>query len=436
MKKYILMMILAFGIFAEDTELNLDSAFAAEDTVITNEESSFGGDFYFDEVNKDTTVEDITADLLKESVSLTGDFKVNGSYSDYDTTPVTGNVDASIVSNLNIDVRLKEGVKAYTSLKLSKTNNDSTNIKVLANPSYILPTEGTNGDFIKLNEMFFDYNIEDKIYVRAGKQNLAWGRGYFFNPTDLINIEKKALDDVSGQREGNFGVKVHVPYGFSKNFYAYVQMEDKTSAKDVSLALKYEFLVKNSEFSVATILRNPDENDPVIGVDFASSWGKAQTFGEFLIQSGDKLSYYENGVDVKLKDKIVLQGTLGYNISFDRGNKDDGKTITLVQEAYYNGAGYDKNSKSGYSLYNPYSDGIYYLANFVTVNKFINKDLTLGANALSNLSDNVHQIGTNLSYKLNEEVNIGTSLTTFLGEQGASSFIPNYILGISADISF
>ena len=31
---------------------------------------------------------------------------------------------------------------------------------------------------------------EDKIYFRTGKQVLKWGRSYFWNPTDLINVEK------------------------------------------------------------------------------------------------------------------------------------------------------------------------------------------------------------------------------------------------------
>lgn len=426
MKKYILMMIMAFGIFAEDTELSIDNGISGDEMTI--EESSFGDSFLVDESDNEMSIADITAELLKESVSFTGDFKASGSYSDYDNTPASGNVDSSIVSNLNIDVRLKEGVKAYTSLKLSKSNNDTINT-----------------DFVKLNEMFFDFNVEDKVYVRAGKQNLAWGRGYFFNPTDLINIEKKSLDDVSGQREGNFGVKAHIPIGFSKNFYTYIQLEDKILAKDMSLALKYEFLVKNNEFSVATVLRNPDKYDPVIAADFAGSWGKAQTFGEFLLQNGDKITYYKNGADVKLKDKLVLQGTLGYSRTFDRGAEEDKKTINLIQEAYYNGAGYSKKGKEGFPVstgsmspfYNPYSDGIYYLANFVTINKFIHKDLTLGINALSNLSDNVHQVGGNLSYKLNEEVNLGTNLNTFLGEQGAlSNNISNYTLGLTAEISF
>ena len=71
------------------------------------------------------------------------------------------------------------------------------------------------------------------------------------------------------------------------------------------------------------------------------------------------------------------------------------------------------------------------------MNKFLHKDMNLGINTLSNLSDNVHQLGANVSYKLNDEVKLGTSITGFLGKQGAlSGNIPKYTIGISADMSF
>ena len=50
---------------------------------------------------------------------------------------------------------------------------------------------------------------------------------------------------------------------------------------------------------------------------------------------------------------------------------------------------------------------------------------------------NVHQLGGNLTYKLNDEVSLGGNLTTFLGEQGAlKGTIPRYTLGLSANINF
>ncbi len=419
MKKYIFMMILAMGLYAETT----DPMFVEDNLVEEIVEDDFFGNAF-----ETGTIEDLTMDINKESISFTGDFKTNGAFADYDGKASTMN--AEIESNVNIDVRLKEGVKAYTSLNLSKANNDT------ANP-----------EFLKLNEMFFDFNINDKVYVRSGKQNLAWGRGYFFNPTDLINIEKKKLDDVSGQREGNLGVKVHVPYGLEKNFYAYLQMEDKTLLSEGSLALKYEFLVKNSEFSLATIIRNPDSYSPLLALDFASSIGEYQTFGEFLLQEGDKLTYYENGIDIKLKDKLVLQGTVGYSKTFDKIGKDeDEKNISLIQEFYYNGAGYKKNGYKQFptsAFYNAYTDGKYYLATFLTFNKFINKDTTFGLNLLNGFSDSANRLDVSYNYKLKDTVTLGSSVQGYFSsntssDTSSSSFniLPRVAISFSAGIEF
>lgn len=414
MKKYIFMMILAMGLYAETT----DPMFVEDNLVEEIVEDDFFGNAF-----ETGTIEDLTMDINKESISFTGDFKTNGAFVDYDGKASTLN--ANIESNVDIDVRLKEGVKAYTSLNLSKTNDDT------ANP-----------EFLKLNEMFFDFNINDKVYVRSGKQNLAWGRGYFFNPTDLINIEKKKLDDVSGQREGNLGIKVHVPSGFARNFYAYLQLEDKTLLSEGSLALKYEFLVKNSEFSLATIIRNPDSYSPLLAFDFASSIGKAQTFGEFILQNGDKLTYYENGVDVKLKDKLVLQGTVGYSRTFDKIDKDeDGKSISLIQEFYYNGAGYEDGYRQfpNPKLYNAYTDGKNYLVTFLAFNKFINDDTTLGINLLNGFSDNASQLTASYKYKLKDAVTLGSSIQGYFSSNtsgSSSSPFPRAVASFSAEIEF
>ena len=112
----------------------------------------------------------------------------------------------------------------------------------------------------------------------------------------------------------------------------------------------------------------------------------------------------------------------------------------LIQEFYYNGAGYSKQEKESYLKYNPYTDGKFYLANFLTFNKFINKDTTLGLNLLSGFSDSAHQINGSYSYKLNDDLTFGFDLTSYFGT-GSNSYtgdysLPNFIIGVSAKMVF
>ena len=288
--------------------------------------------------------------------------------------------------------------------------------------------------------MFFDFNLENKVYVRLGKQNLAWGRGYFFNPSDLINIGDKTIDDLTGNRTGNYGIKIHIPQGIKRNYYVYIKSDNKENIEDLDLALKYEFLMKKTEYSIGAISLG-ENNHVVLSGDFASSLGGAQTFVELTIQNGKKIDFYQNDINIGLGNKTVFQASLGYSKTFDKVGKDEeNKSIMLIQEFYYNGAGYSKKEKESYSNYNPYTDGELYLANFLTFNRFINKDTTLGLNLLSGFTDSAHQINGSYSYSLNNDLTFGFDLTGYFGT-GSNGYtgvysLPNYIIGINAKMVF
>ena len=421
MKKYVTYFLLCFCIFSvENTEIEEDFFI---DNIMAEAPNLNSESFFSEDIDDNLSISDVAADLLKKSTTFTGDFSFDSKYSNYTNKPAnTGDFTSSIESNIYLDVRLNDGMKAFTSVELKKYNVDTT------------------VDFLKLNEMFFDFNLENKVYVRLGKQNLAWGRGYFFNPSDLINIGDKTIDDLTGSRTGNYGIKIHVPQGITKNYYAYIKAEDKENVEDLDLALKYEFLFKKTEYSIGAISLGED-NSVVFSLDFASSLGGAQTFGEVAIQDGEKVEFYQDGINIGLGNKIVLQGSVGYSKTFDKVGKDEeNKSIMLIQEFYYNGAGYSKQEKESYLKYNPYTDGKFYLANFLTFNKFINKDTTLGLNLLSGFSDSAHQINGSYSYKLNDDLTFGFDLTSYFGT-GSNSYtgdysLPNFIIGANAKMVF
>lgn len=421
MKKYAIYLSLCFYLFS--TETNETEDFFSINDVIAEAPNLDSESFILENIDDDLDVSEVAMDLLKKSISFTGDFSFDTNYYNYTNKPSdTGNFTSSIESNLYLDVRLNDGMKAFTSVKLEKSNIENTE------------------NFLELNEMFFDFNLENKVYVRLGKQNLAWGRGYFFNPSDLINIGDKTIDDLMGNRTGNYGIKIHVPKGISKNYYAYIKAEDKENVEDLDLALKYEFLFGKAEYSIGFVSLG-ENNNPVFSLDFASSLGGAQTFGEMAIQNGEKVNFYQDNVNIGLGDKPVIQASLGYSKTFDKVGKDEeNKSIMLIQEMYYNGAGYSKTEKENYSKYNPYTDGQLYLVNFLTFNKFINKDTTLGLNLLSGFTDSAHQINGSYSYELKNDLTLGFDLTGYFGT-GSNGYtgvysLPNYIIGINAKMVF
>ena len=59
-------------------------------------------------------------------------------------------------------------------------------------PSSLLFIENQDTTLL-IKEVFVDFNLANTVYFRAGKQVLKWGTGYFWNPTDLINIEHRSF---------------------------------------------------------------------------------------------------------------------------------------------------------------------------------------------------------------------------------------------------
>ena len=85
-----------------------------------------------------------------------------------------------------LDARWREGIKAFADLWAGYTER-SKSAEERANPN---ESEDDNFETV-LKEFFGDVNIKHRAYFRFGKQNLKWGQGYFWNPTDLINEDRK-----------------------------------------------------------------------------------------------------------------------------------------------------------------------------------------------------------------------------------------------------
>ena len=130
---------------------------------------------------------------------------------------------AYVLGNLFLDVRLKNDIKAMVNLEASYIGSSKTTL-------------------VNIREFFFDFNIRRKAYFRTGKQVLQWGRCYFWNPTDLLNVEKKSFIQKIGYREGAYGIKAHIPFGTQYNIYGFIDTGNAQESRDAAVAGKFEFL--------------------------------------------------------------------------------------------------------------------------------------------------------------------------------------------------
>jgi hypothetical protein len=411
-------------VWADDQTVNEDEVFGGGDTVVSQ-----------DQVVKDN----VDSELKENHIGFSGQISANMSYNNYNKSyDATGYIkDSEVLSNymttdLFLDVRLKQGVKGFLSLEgnyyPSFSEADLINYGVNSTSTDQTSTENqpTNSEYYTggVKEFFIDANLQNKVYFRIGKQVLKWGQGYFWNPTDLLDIDKKDFQNMGSLREGTYGIKTQIPFGVKQNIYLFTDMDSANAQNEnknpgdpsaVEQALKYEFLLGKTEMSVSTLLR--DGHKPVYGWDFTSRLSDVDIRGEMSLTDGSecsRLNYDTFQPETLEEGRLIPRVCLGFTKFFTQGNITD--RINLTGEFYYNQAGYDKNiikrlMESGIITnqadqtnfteafpYTPYQDSEYYMALFTSVSKFPGPDTSLNFNAITNLVDHSALLIAGISY--------------------------------------
>lgn len=329
-----------------------------------------------------------------------------------------------------LDVRLPDNDKAFGEFNASYDPVGQTS-------QYAMP------------ELFVDFNIDRKIYFRTGKQVVQWGRCYLWNPTDLVNVEKKSFVDKITPREGTYGIKAHAPFGTALNMYGFVCTVKTDRAEDVAGTYKLEFLAGGTEMAFS--VWGARNHRPVGGYDISTKLLDIDIKGEASV------SYGSNDEKIRLNrttyaletyrenNKVIPKVCIDFGHAFDAFNQTDKIQVNL--EGFYNGSGYAGNvlndgnayqydtpvtvtangktatlpggSKAAYmygsGLYQPGYLSRVYAAAFVTVNSFLSSSMTLTANLVTNVTQKSGMASTLLSYQTLSGFKAGAMVNGYFG---------------------
>jgi len=391
------------------------------------------------------TPEQVASDVKKVSVTFSGDVKTLGSVTllrDAFSNPSFSDsrFGSSIFGDISLDVRLPKSIKAFATAEISyEPRRDSL-------PKFIIP------------EMFLDANIAHRIYFRAGRQVLQWGRCYFFNPVDLVNAEKKSFLTKLSNRVGAYGLKAHVPFGTVVNLYGFLDasayapydidikdsmkisfMNQPTATPNEQVdylagAAKAEVLIGGVETALSFWKRKGSA--PVFGLDLSATLpGKIGIFGEYALSKGEReamlISFLGDTAALVSapSDAWISRASIGVSRMFDFRNVKD--RINLIAEYYFNGEGYDSNlfEYNGARL-SPMQQGVllskfyeqnafrrHYVAFFTSFSRFIIQDMSLSVNAISNLDDGSGVISGGLTYANLHGFSVGLNINGFYGKE-------------------
>ena len=355
----------------------------------------------------------------KEHVGLSGQLQAQSTYSvSRKIVDGTGSLSDNSLSNIVggdflLDIRLQKGFKAFLDLNLGFVPGGTP---VTHNATQILPAfpfaaplsfVENQETVLLIKEVFVDFNIANTAYFRAGKQVLKWGTGYFWNPTDLINIEHRSFTNTSALLQGVFGLRSDVVFSPNWHLYTFLNLNGINSgATDAAFAARSEFLVGSTEFGVSSWLKY---GKPVVfGADLSTPlfWSLNLT-SEASFSWGDIQPRLDPGFGSStVTDQPVVKIDVGLSRTFDAFDVQD--RISASVEFFYNNVGYSQNMfgilnpaqlaafASGFYQANYY--GQYYAAAFVTINSFGLNNMSLTLSGLANLSDQSGTALAGLSY--------------------------------------
>ncbi|NLJ81181.1 MAG: hypothetical protein GX335_09165 [Firmicutes bacterium] len=233
-----------------------------------------------------------------------------------------------------------------------------------------------------LLELFSDFNYENKVFFRAGKQNAKWGVGYFFSPADLISIGRIDPLDPEAEREGPLALKIHYPQG-SNNYYTYLLLDKARKAEEIAVAPKLEYVLGRAELGLGGFYQK--DKAPRMMLTLSTSLGESALFAEAVVSKGSDKHFFENGLPVK-KDGYFFHATIGATFKFEdpAGFFD----FSGAAQYYYDGEG----TGFGSQIFRP--EDKHNLAAALSWNKILKSKFSASALWLTNLSDRSGLVST------------------------------------------
>ncbi|MGA1824047.1 MAG: hypothetical protein ACMUIP_05220 [bacterium] len=389
----VLCLCISRYVFAQDT-IDEDELFSSPDSIFTTEK-----------IIDNTILEEEkkTIGISGEAISViefsgTRDFIKDGDDKD-------NALSSYIQGTLFFDARLKRGLKCFANMEMQYNPNADGDM------NFDGDQDAQEAD-IFLQEFFIDFNVQNSVYFRAGKQVLQWGRCYLWNPSDLINVEKKSFKEKIGAREGAYGIKMHKPYGTQYNIYSFLDIGDDPNSNEIGVAFKLEFLLGRTEMAFSTW--NKKGYGPVYAYDFSTRILGIDTMGEAALS-------HETTIDEPIEDRWIPRVCINFGKSFDCMDIHD--RISMNLECYYNDAGLTATVLSeaewisllSNNRYEANNVSKYYVALFTTTRKFILSDMNLILNLIRNLNDESSILTAGITYTDIHDFSIGLTVYSYLG---------------------
>ena len=415
-----LIILLSVSVFGQsDDSIQTDNLFGDDSSALV------------EETPEDTEENDLTTELLTSDtgVVLGGRYHFSASASVVEDNLVNPSMD-SLDDSFSLDLG--------TTLSFDARPDDSIRVlgKVAVSYPFIYDTSRNFSDVFHVTELFSDFNIDNKVFFRAGKSTVNWGVGYFFSPADLLNLSKVDPEDPDAELEGPVSVKMNLPFGLNNLYLYIIAPEGITSASELAAAPMAEFVFGITELGVGAYYQK--DHSPAAMATLTSAAGDFSLFAEGVVTYGSDKTFVQDDYSLlTYDDKLFYKTTIGtmYTWSDDLSNFK----VSFTGQYLFNGEGYAYDDQdfvtanrqiviagimsgsgvfSALSLSDIAETGRHYGAASLMWSSMLQSDFSLSVFYLGNFSDGSGMIKPTLSFSGLDDIDISLGLSYLYGEAG------------------
>jgi hypothetical protein len=397
-----------------DEEDSMFSSSSSEITAAGNEEpASLSGNLVEDLTdNQDSGIE--YKGLEYEAVRIGGsfDFKLSNNWiwqedltgSSWTTPAAEGDLfNSDLKAELFFEARPDTNTKYFGKIGIDGPLFTIADAPVTA----LIDETRTLGDIITIKELFADFNYNEDIFFRVGKQTINSGVGYFYSPADVLSLAEIDPEDPTAILEGPLSIKASMPIALNNIYLFAVVDEQAVSVASTAVIPAAEFVIENTEVSIGGYFR-ADQDPRLYATLTTSIFDNESIFAEALVG-------YGTGTGVKLDgtDALFAQLTGGVMLNDSLKTDDDFNisTYTLAGQYLYNYGDPDR-------LINITMPGDHYLTVMGSLSAIAETDLSLAATYQANISDGSGRLYATAGYKLFDGFQLNANALWTTGEPG------------------
>jgi hypothetical protein len=237
----------------------------------------------------------------------------------------------------------------------------------LSSPTYVMP------------ELHYSFDVGKKVFLRLGKQLLAWGPSRVWSPVDFVNSSHADFFAPIDLRQGKPGARLHVPMG-SYNAFLFADFSADASPTGVSdpasatlLDARLDGTMGGFELGLTGMVGSHVQDRG--GFDFSGDFLGTAVYGELAF--APPYSGYDGWA----------MASLGFSRSLG-----DLKRWTISGEGFYNSRGSDLTGNYAAMAADPLYGGEWYAYAALSAKELFSAYLATVGSALANFSDRSYSL--------------------------------------------